>query len=241
MGNIIRGHMILMSIVTLAFLIVSGRKVSVRIRIPQQFDVHFDTKFTDSAKFLITSFINTLDKRVALYPAVLVLVIKKQFPFIQTVNTRLVPPGTMKLACMAEQPLCAINHNFLLLPTPCICSADYYCQEVWSSLPQISVDQTLLATCEPGILVSLMKKLNKDIFADYQISVSADSSLVFEDKAQPRLSMLCRIDDVPVETLCMHGKNMRELLENRNAFNGKSNNQFVADLRFQKQIILTKK
>jgi hypothetical protein len=240
MGNIMRGHMILISIVILVFLVISGRKVDVRIRTPQQFDIQFDASSTESAQILITQFINTLDKRIALYPAALVSVIKEQFPFIQAVNTRLVPPNTMKLICKMAQPLCTINQNNLLVQT-CICPNNYYCWNIRSSLPQINIDQSLLTTYKPNMLVTIVNKLNKNIFADYLVTVSLENTLIFEDKVQPRLSIICRTDNIPSETLCLYGKNMRELLENRKAFSDKANDQFVADLRFQKQIILTKK
>lgn len=241
MGHVVRGHMIVISVVILAFLVISGRKVDVRIRTPQNFDIQCDATLTDSAKAIITQFIENLDKRIALHPAIFASIIKEQFPFIQAIQSRLVPPGTMKLNCTAYQPLCTINQVLLLVPPHTLCHTDYYCKSLVSELPNIIIDESQLKTHDTKTLVSVVKTLNKDIFAQFQVAVSSDSTIVFEDKIQPRLSMICRADNVPATTLCMHGKYMKELLENRHAFTGKSNNHFIADLRFGKQIILSKK
>ena len=97
MGQIIRGHLIVASILIFAFLVISGRKVDLRIRTPQNFDIQFDAMISDVAKQEITAFIESLDKRWALKTAAFASIIKERFPFIQSIQSRLVPPGTMKL------------------------------------------------------------------------------------------------------------------------------------------------
>ena len=241
MGHNVRGHMIVMSVVILVFLVVSGRKVDMRIRTPQQFDLRFDATFSEAARQDITAFVESLDKRWALRPVLFTSIIKERFPFIQSAQSRLVPPGTMKLICHAHKPLCIINQTLLLVPPQSLCPTSYFQEAIVASLPTIAVEPSLLKTYDPKIMVSVVSGLGADIFARYQVAVPAEGSILFEDKQQPRLSLVCRVDKVPTTTLCMYGKYMHELLESRNAFKGKSNTHFVADLRFEKQIILSKK
>lgn len=241
MGNIMRGHLILTSIVLIVFLVVFGRKVDVRIRTPQHFDIQYDKMLTDACKATITQFIESLDKRLALHPDILAAVIQEQFPFIRSVQSRLVPPGTMKLQCMTSAPLCILNKSLLLVPPQNVCQNSYYCTSIWENLPHIVLDEALLKTYDPRILVKLVNNLSEDIFNQFNVIIAADNALILEDKMQPRFSVMCRIDKVPAATLCMHAKHMKELLENRKAFSAKSNSLYVADLRFEKQIILSKK
>jgi hypothetical protein len=241
MENIIRGHLILISIVLIAFLAISGRKVDVCIRTPQYFDIHYDELLTDACKANITQFIESLNKHIALHPEILAAVIQEQFPFIRSVQSRLVPPGTMKLQCMTFAPLCILNQTLLLVPPQNICSNSYYCTNVWENLPHLMIDEAVLKTYDPRILIKLVNSLNKDIFNQFNVVVATDRTLIFEDKAQPKFSLVCRIDNVPSATLCMHAQHMKELLESRKAFSEKSSIAYVADLRFEKQIILSKK
>jgi hypothetical protein len=241
MGNIIRGHLILISVALIVFFVGSGRKVDVRIRTPQHFDIQYDQMLTDGCKATMTQFIESLDKKIALHPNILAAVIQEQFPFIQSVQSRLVPPGIMKLHCMAATPLCILNQSLLLVPPQNICPNSYYCTGIWENLPHITLAESLFKSCDIHILTALVNNLNVDIFNQFNVSVSADRTLIFEDKIQPRFSVMCRIDKVPSATLCMHAQHMKELLESRKAFSAKSNNLYVADLRFEKQIILSKK
>ena len=241
MKNIVRGHLILISTVLLAFFVVSGRKVGVHIRTPQHIDIKCDNMLTDACKGTITQFIEGLDKRLALQPEILAAVIREQFPFIQAVQLRLVPPGTLKLQCVTCAPICKLNQLSVLVPPQTVCPKAYYCDSVWENLPCIALDESLLKTYNPQVLVKLVDALNADIFNQFNVTVAADSTLVFEDKMQPRFSLVCRIDNVPSTTLCMHAQNMRALLDERKAFSAKTNSTYVADLRFEKQIILSKK
>lgn len=241
MGHLFRGHVIVASILILAFLIISGRKVDVRIRTPQCFDIHFDEMFSDIAKTEVTTFIESLDKRWALKTASFALIIKEQFPFIQSIQFRLVPPGTMKLMCKAYKPICIINQTLLLVLPQTLCSTAHFQETTWASLPNISVEQSLIKEYDPKALVSIVSAIGNDIFDQYHVTLCSQGNLVFDDKKQPRLSLICRFDKVPSKTLGTYGNYMREMLENRNAFSEKSAHNFVADLRFEKQIILSKK
>lgn len=241
MGQVIRGHMIIMSAIILAFFLIAGRKVDVHVRTPQFFDIQMDSCLTDSSKAAINNFIESLDKRLALYPVAFVSVIKERFPFIESVHMRLVPPSVMKMQCTVFRPLCTINKSVLLVPPQSVCPSDYYCQNVWLTLPNVDIDEHVMHAYNPKDLVALVKALDSDIFATYRVTVSSYSNVMFEDRVQPRLSMVCRIDNVPTKLLCVHGRNIKELLESRQAFSNKSKNIFLVDLRFEKQIILSKR
>ena len=241
MGHIIRGHTIITSIVVIAFLIILGWKIDLRMRTPQNFDVCFDEKFSDASKQEITALVESLDKRFALKPIQFTSAIKEQFPYIQSIQLRLVPPGTLKLLCIAYQPLCTINQTLLLMPTGTLCSTACFQETTWTMLPCIFIEQSLLKTYDPAAIVAMVHSLSADICAHYQVRLSSEGNIVFDDKKQPRLSLLCRYDKVPSKNLCMYGTYVRELLENRSAFTAKSGAHYLADLRFEKLIILSKK
>ena len=241
MGHTVRGCMIIASIVILGALIMSGYKIDLRIRTPQCFDIHFDEKFSDASKFEITKFVESIDKRLVLKAATFTSIIKERFPFIQSIQCRLVPPGIMKLTCKAAQPLCVINKTLLLMPTGAFCSSDYFHEINWATLPCMFVEQYLLKTYGPAAIVSIIHKLGVDICANYRVRLSSERTIVFDDNKQPRLSLVCRPDNIPSKNMCGYGNYVREILENRGAFTEKSDIYFLADLRFEKQIILSKK
>ena len=233
--------MLTASIIILALLFIAARKFNVHIRTPQNFDIHFDEKFSAIAKQEIATFIKSFDLHCALDVAKFVSTIKERFPFIQSIQTRLVPPRIMKLTCDAKQPLCMVNQTLVLVPSGTLCPTTYFQESLGPTLPTIAIDQSQLQTYNLAIMVSAVKTLNDDIFAQYNVTLSSEGNIVFEDKNQPRLSLLCRLDHIPSQNICMYGNYLRDLLENRSAFKGKSKTHIVADLRFEKQIILSKK
>ncbi len=241
MGHIIRGHTIVASILILAFLVISGRKVVVRICMPQSFDVQFDATFSDKSKNEIIHFVESLDKRMAAKVPVFVSILKERFPHIQSLQVRLIPPGIMKISCKASKPDCIINEKLALISEKSMCPIDYFQDHVCSGLPRITIEQSLLANYDAKAIKVVVNQISSDIFAQYRIVLCNQADLIFEDKQQPFLSLICRADKVPTRDLCIYGTYIKELLISRDAFSGKFAAHYQADLRFEKQIILSKK
>lgn len=241
MRHSVHWYMIFTSVGIIAFLITSGRRIDIRIRTPQQYEICVDTVFSHMIQHEVIVYIESLDKRLALQPSLFVSTIKKQFPVIQSIKTSLIPPGIMKVICSACNPLCVVNENLLLVMPQTICPITHFQEHVVASLPSITVENSVLQSYNPKDLISMFKMLNKNIFDQYQVEVLASKNVIFKDKKQPLLSVVCRLDSISSKNLIMYGAYMRELLEARKSATKKTKDNFIADLRFEKQIILSKK
>lgn len=241
MKHSIRGYTFLLCAVVLSCLVMSGRKIDVAMRTPQKYVCKFDDVLVASCQLEIQSFIQHIDKKIALQHAQLVAVITKQFPFIKSIKTHLVPPGTMELEFICTKPLCKINDNCLAVPPKFLLPRNLFQEQQCASLPMICCDDQVLKTIDQKQVVTIAKQITFAVFEHFDVILKSKDDLVFTDKLEPKLSLMCRVNKIPSASLCYYGNTVKGLLVTQGAFANRKVHNWLADLRFEKQIILSKR
>lgn len=222
-------------------IVMTGRKIDVAMRTPRQYVCGFDDILTNNKQEGITSFVNIVGHKFALKPAQLVACIREQFPFIKSINTHLVPPRVMKISFITTKPIARINDDMLVVPPKTICPTSWFQELHYISLPVIAIDELVLKNMCAENLVKILKTITSKVFDKYTVALKTTDELWLTDKVEPRLSLVCRTNKIPTDKLCEYGAQVKSLLESKGCFASRRIKSWLADLRFEKQIILSKR
>ncbi len=240
--NISRGHIFVVSMLILAFLCLAIREAEKRLSVPEKCVCVFDARLSSETKKQIRLFVEHADKSLLYVMSRFDTTMRQKFPFISSIQTKLVPPATMKIICMAHDPCYSINSTNLIAIAngqAILCPAHVYKKEICDNLPRITVDAQVLDGYKAQELYTLLYQLPQDIYALYHVHITAHNTIMLLDAKQPNLTLVTRSGcDMTLLQKC--GTYVRELLEDRKAFSDKSSVRYTADLRFEKQIILSK-
>lgn len=238
-----RGHIVVVCFCILAFLFLVGRKAEKCLSIPKKIVCMFDARISCEAKKHIRLFIEHADPSLFCVMSQFDSTIQQQFPYIESIQTKLVPPATIKIICTSYEPCYAINDTHLIAianAQAILCPAHVYKKEICNDLPQAAVDVTAFNTYKAQDLYSMLSQVPKNVFALYHVHIAEHGTIMLRDQKQQNLTLVVRADsDMALLEKC--GAYTRELLESRKAFSGKSAAYYTADLRFDKHIILSKK
>lgn len=240
MKILIRGYGLFITAMIIFFMF-GGRKIDVAIRTPQRYVCIFDEALTLTKQAEIQSFIDTIGQKNALVPSKLVSCIREQFPLICSVKTCLVPPGCMEVVLSVSKPICKVNTDMLIVPPQTMCPAHWYQEQYYAELPTIFLDEVVAKSITPKNLVAIINQISPDIFIHYRVDLKTIDELWFTDKIEPRFSAVCRTKKIPSDLLHTYGLKVKSLLESKNSFAGRNAKSWLADLRFEKQIILCKR
>ncbi len=240
--KIARGHIFVVSTLILAFLCLAIREAEKRLSVPEKYVCMFDTRLSSETKKQIRLFVEHTDKSLLYVMSRFDVTMQQQFPFIRSLQTRIVPPATMKIICTAYDPCYDINSTNLIAIAhgqAILCPAHAYKKEICDNLPHITVDDQALNGYKAQELYTMLSQLPQDIYALYHVHITAHNTIMLLDAKQPNLTLVTRSGcDMTLLEKC--GTYVRELLESRKAFSGKSAARYTADLRFEKHIILSK-
>jgi hypothetical protein len=240
--KIARGHILVISFCVLTFLFVAMRKAEKCLSVPEKYVCMFDARLSQEIKKQIRLFVESTDQAAFHEMNQFEVMIKQQFPFIRSIQTKLVPPATMKISCAVYEPCYVINNTHLIVADTSqvlLSPVDAYTQEVCDRLPRATVDILVFNLYTARELYALLSQIPNTIFEMYQIQITEHNTLILQDKKQLNLTLIARSGtDMAFLEKC--GTYTRELLEGRKAFSGKSAVHYTADLRFEKHIILSK-
>ncbi|HML19797.1 MAG TPA: hypothetical protein PKD74_04445 [Candidatus Dependentiae bacterium] len=238
-----RGHIVVVCFCIFAFLFLAWRKAEKCLSIPKKIVCMFDERISCEAKKNIRLFIEHADSSLFYVMSQFDLTIRQQFPYIKSIQTKLVPPATMKVICTSYEPCYAINDTHLIAianAQAILCPAHVYKKEICNDLPQASVETTAFNTYKAQDIYNILSHVPKNVFASYYVHIAEHDTIILRDKKQHNLTLVVRADsDMALLEKC--GTYTRELLESRKAFSCKSAAYYTADLRFDKHIILSKK
>jgi hypothetical protein len=241
MKHSIRGYAMLFCFIVLAGLVVGGRKVDVVVRTPRQCICKFDDVLVPEKQAEIQSFIDVVDKKFTLKQPELVACIRQEFPFIRSIKMHLIPPGVLELTFAVSEPLCIINDDMVVVPPKSLLPLSWFQEKFYNSLPIIAVDSFVLKSVDVENLIALIKQLPQEICMNFALTLKTVDELLLTDKNEPRFSLVCRVDKMPMNELARYGSIVKSLLSSRGAFASKCINSWLADLRFEKQIVLSKR
>jgi hypothetical protein len=239
--KMLRGHVVVVGICLLAFLFVAERRVVRYVSAPERFEYRLDTRLSREADRSMRLFIEQADSCLFRSMDRFCGMIKQRFPYVRSMQTKMVPVATMRVSCRLYDPCYNVNNTHLIVADASqalLCSAGFYAQEACVGLPRVNIEESVLNTYNVRDLHGMLSQLPRNLFDLYHVDVKERYTMVLRDKKQPSLTLITRRDsDMRLVEKC--GAYVRELLEGRKAFDGGAV-CYTADLRFNKHIILSK-
>jgi len=206
--------------------------------IPQSFVFTFDARSSQQFQHDVSDFAQQLDLRLAHDPSTFCDALKKQFPLIASLQTELSASGAFFIAVQMAQPICFINDD-MIIAAPGIKGTPYsYDEACLARLPHFACSFEDLQWWPSEKICSFACALSPITIENYSIVLGACPELNLINKEQPRLKLQVRSDLFNEKEIIRRAQAVAALLVERGAFAGKTQRQWLADMRFVKQIIL---
>lgn len=198
--------------------------------------IEHDHSLTHEAHSEIKSFIQRAADSLAssdIMPA-----LKKEFPFIQECRVRIIAPHVCCISYTTEKPVILLGSTHCITNGGCMVPADKYRTEQRTALAQIktSLDPDLITDTQP--ILSFMNHSYSCLNPNYTIEYKGEHEFILKNQVTADISLLACSDTLlthqlleAVHTVYMQKNDFARSPKNKNA-------QWVADVRFDHQIIL---
>jgi len=254
MKRFIRGRYIIGVIACCTILFWAGLKTSALFT-PSKLDFQFSGSFCLGQKVKIKDFFSGQRKEKAQPLRDLCAAVQKQFPSIESISLSHIPSGVLIVNIKSMRPLFAINQDFVLTDVGSLfnklifssdslkklrqitcCSLDLYKQEMLFGNVQTDYADRL-----PDNFLQTAKNIPAQRFDLYDIVCESSIKWLLQDRQKKNFSILCtnaNLSDERLITACNKVKGT--LCERDNRFL-RGIRSWVTDVRFENQIILSRK
>ncbi|MEX0672121.1 MAG: hypothetical protein WD068_02085 [Candidatus Babeliales bacterium] len=196
--------------------------------------VHFDEHLSDEARHCIYSALDEHQLNHKKFPTSAHLM--QQCPAIQDVSMHQVLPDEIDVTITSYKPHVCLNEIYVVTKDGKIFNASLFkdaqalpCMQTKNSNSDIS------AYCKDFLM-----KLPNDILEECNIEWESGTKIILRDKKQPFFAIVCKASTAINELQYELCKNIKKGLEQRGDLGDKPITQWNADIRFDKQIILSK-
>lgn len=193
---------------------------------PQNFDFYFDRLISSENKDQIKFFFN-LNKVLDLNELAQKFIQDFDFSYNVTLKTDF---NSTKVFIKIARPIININNKFVVTDTKKVALISSYNKDTVSNLPLI------LVNCEniDKKIVNFLLGLDYQIYKKYDVELNDCFNVYLKDKKEKRFLVLTNLNFIPDKKILQICKK----LLNEKAVSVKKNKNLVADIRFNKQIVL---
>lgn len=164
---------------------------------------------------------------------------KQQFPWIQSIDLSFFSSGRAHVALIAYDPLCLINNTYVMISTGALLSKDFFEATSINMLRSLSV----VFGTEEAVLSDECKRFIVDVplavLDAYRCVWVDNNSVRLYDKQQPYFVIVCHPEGIPNDTIMRHCNALKQELIERCVFGVPRAKTWVADIRFEGQIIVS--
>jgi len=165
---------------------------------------------------------------------------QQHFPYIKTIVAQRVAPDVLHVEVTAQQPLLALNQTALITDGGYIVPKDFFVASCTKGLHTVSY---------PGLgqgvfqahqgLASCASLLAYDICKRYSVTWHHDVEAWLCDKTQPQFAIVCSAATLPKSCLLTYCNHLKSELEVQGNFQAQRKKQWVVDIRFDKQMVMS--
>src|SRR5437870_1257910 len=163
------------------------------------------------------------------------LQLKESYPFINTVSYALRLPKQVHVTITAMQPWLLVD-QFILLHNGTLITKTLFDQHVLLQLPKIKAKQS---DCVDKALLGWLDTYCNNLSREYELVIDNPMHLELKHKQSDQLIIVCDAHNRLTETLLKNCFAIQTELQNQQPI--KNNMQWVADVRFEGQIVLYKR
>ena len=168
-------------------------------------------------------------------PRTIISTISEQFPCVKSISVHCRASNTAEIEITAHDPIVRINGSHILTDAKTIILDRSYALYVVDSLPSFSMASALPERCSDRMMGAVKRCIKDRIFEQYTLSWVNEHELYFQDMHDPSFSLLCDAVSLPTHSTLISYEQLKNSIKNRKS----AMNHWVADLRFDDQIIVS--
>lgn len=198
----------------------------------------FDAYSSQQFQHDVCDFAQHLNACITCDPAHHCDALKKQFPLINSLEAELTSNGSCFISVKMAQPVCLVNGDIIIAAPGIKGSPQSYEPTVLTQLPHLTCAVETLQSWSAAQICSLALTLSPEVICGYDIVLNEYPELNLINKERPQLHLQARADLFNASDILLRANAVDALLTDRGAFAAKKRRQWVADMRFVKQIVL---
>lgn len=166
--------------------------------------------------------------------------IQAEFPNVKTVALQRLPPDQLHVTITCHQPLILLNQEAVLIDSGLIVPKNLFADTHTSQLCDIKLlTKPHLSEQASAGLLACVTALTHSICKNYEVVWHDDLQAWLFDKQQPNFITIANAHTLSNPDLLGHAKTLKKELQLQGAFEKQSKKQWFADIRFDKQIVLS--
>ncbi len=203
-----------------------------------------------SVRYLVYSFDHTISPeaqrdimaQVALFesnglynPKAIIDVITRNFDCVEMVGISCIPYNTAQINITAYEPLVRVNDRYVVTDHKTIIPDSSYASYVLTSLPSLSFTTPVPRNCSETMMHAIRMSIKNQIFERYTLCWVSEHELYLQDMSDPTISLLCDSVSFPSYTKLVSYERLKNSIKTK----GSAHKRWVADMRFDDQIVVS--
>lgn len=213
----------------LIIIVLQTKKIITNIQLSDVYYINFDPYFSLKTISEIKDYINLNLKNNK--PQYIYKELSNKFPIIKSIRVQRKNADQLTISIIAFKPLYIINNNFnnnlIFSEKPNLIDINFYENDCISNLPIINLKENVSTE-----LLSFLKEIPNYIVNLFKITWQSKNLIYLQDKSDENLILKINFINIPNQKIIEACKKIK--LENYT-----NNKQFIADLRFLNQIIIS--
>lgn len=198
----------------------------------------FDPLLAGTTQTSIKKFVENRPSFKKSCPALIAEELKKNFPCIEIVALELIAPRVLHVDIAATKPLVTINKNLVLADCQMVLSRELFASHRIDRLYDVKSMHIPALDKPHAALTESVKKLLPRLFSFYNVLWNDEFEVVLCDKHNPGFSIICNADTIPNTQTLNHCEQLKAAIVQQGTAGHPPQQQWAADVRFDKQIIL---
>ena len=195
----------------------------------------FDQTISPELQRDITAQVALFEHEGSYNPRTIISTITQQFSCVKSVSVHCRASHTAEIEITAHNPIVRINGTHVLTDAKTIISDNSYALYVVDALPSFSIAVALPDQCSDRMMSAVKQCIKDRIFERYTLSWVNEHELYFRDVHDPSFSLLCDTASLPTYRTLLSYEQLKNSIKSRKS----PMNRWVADLRFDDQIIVS--
>ncbi len=184
----------------------------------------------------VVAVVNEYKDQFSFHPKEVIALLQHQFPWIKSVVVSYVPTNVIQMVIRAHEPICIINHAQVLLTNDIRVEPIVYNAAYLVPLPNVTVDGDRE---DSDLLRALLQHIPAHLLSSYELEWVNEMKILLHDKHQRKFAIVCDSARLPDDALLARCNTIKYDLEKRGTFTKNTKKLWVADVRFENQIVVS--
>ena len=198
----------------------------------------FDSSVSCQAQTDVVNFLMDLNHKSTINPSQIIQELNQQFKWIDSVAVLRAPGNQAAVSVEVQRPFCILNAHHVMTDAGMVVQKQVYAPVALARLQTVYVPgEKLDSTLVSDVLRRYLAHMPDRVYEQYEVHCLHDLAVLLRDKTGDRFAVMCNPHDDVNHSLLDQCARIKHELRNRGSLRGKK--QWVADVRFANQIIVS--